>query len=160
MKKRLRFKLPHTPLKILRGEQDEEDLQDKYYERFQAPGTSTEEAEDDKVTDDDSIASSLSHDDITSDVSSLSRDDITSDATDLSRDDITSNAGEVSRKDIARCLGGSIDNVNDDHVHNASEYIGLETTDVQVVAQVHHEPDLDVMSNDSLSNDDTSPLLP
>ena len=44
MKKRLRFQMPHVPLKVLRGQQDEEDIQDQYYERFQAPpGTSTEE---------------------------------------------------------------------------------------------------------------------
>ena len=44
MKKRLRFQMPHVPLKVLRGEQDKEDIQDQYYERFQAPpGTSTEE---------------------------------------------------------------------------------------------------------------------
>ena len=44
MKKRLRFQMPHVPLKVLRGQQDEEDVQDQYYERFQAPpGTSTEE---------------------------------------------------------------------------------------------------------------------
>ena len=36
--------MPHVPLKVLRGQQDEEDVQDQYYERFQAPlGTSREE---------------------------------------------------------------------------------------------------------------------
>ena len=40
MKQRLRFQLPHTPLKVLRGEQDVEDIQDKYYEVFIPPTTS------------------------------------------------------------------------------------------------------------------------
>ena len=47
MKKRLRFQMPHILLKVLRGQQDEEDLQDQLFERFQAPpGTSTEEEEE------------------------------------------------------------------------------------------------------------------
>ena len=46
MKKKLRFLLPHEPLKVLRGEPDE-CIQDVYHERFQAPGTATEEEEAD-----------------------------------------------------------------------------------------------------------------
>ena len=35
--------MPHVPLKVLRDQQDQEDIQDQYHERFQAPGTTTEE---------------------------------------------------------------------------------------------------------------------
>ena len=52
MKKRLRFELPRNPLKVLRGEQDEEDLQDKYYERFVQPTTTTTATEDENITTD------------------------------------------------------------------------------------------------------------
>ena len=40
MKQKLRFQLPHTPLRVLRGEQDVEDIQDKYFEVFVPPTTS------------------------------------------------------------------------------------------------------------------------
>ena len=139
MKKRLRFQLPHTPLKVLRGEQDQEDIQDQYYERFQAPGTTTEDADDDRDTDNDSITSSLPHEDMATDI------------------DAASDTGEVSEEGLARYLGGSLDTENDPT--NAAEYINLETTDIQVVAQVHQLPDSDITSNDSVSNDDTTPLL-
>ena len=39
--------MPHEPLKVLRGEPDE-CIQDVYHERFQAPGTATEEEEADE----------------------------------------------------------------------------------------------------------------
>ena len=185
MKKRLRFELPHTPLKVLRGEPDEVDIQDKYHERFQAPDTTTEDAEDDKDTDDYSRTSSLSNYDMATDI------------------DAASDIAEVSEGGFARYLGGSLDTVND--ATDAHEYINLETAnvkvaaqvhhlpdadvtsyenppnipgyppgvpeydttrsvnieaaDVQVVAQVHHLPDSDETSNDSLSNDDAAPLL-
>ena len=42
MKKKLRFQLPHTPLKILRGDQDVEDVQDKYFAAFVPPTTTDE----------------------------------------------------------------------------------------------------------------------
>ena len=68
MKKRLRFLMPHVPLKVLRGQQDEEDIQDQYYERFQAPpGTSTEE-EAERAANNDSRTSDSLHEDITTDV--------------------------------------------------------------------------------------------
>ena len=143
MKKRLRFELPHTPLKVLRGEQDQVDIQDQYYERFQAPATTTEDTEDGKDIDDDSRRSSLS------------------------RDDVTTDLGEVSEESVTRYLGGvagSVDTVNDppnapEYPPNAPEYhttgsINLEATDVQVTTQVHYLSD-----SDETSNDDTAPLL-
>ena len=66
MKKRLRFQMPHVPLKVLRGQQDEEDIQDQYYKRFQAPGTTTEEKAE-RAGDNDSGTSHSSHEDITTD---------------------------------------------------------------------------------------------
>ena len=157
IKKRLRFELPHTPLKVLRGEQDQVDIQDQYYERFQAPGTTTEDAEDDKDTDDDSRRSSLSHEGITTDI------------------------GEISDEGMARYLGraaGSIDIVNDpcnvpqyppntpeyppnalEYPTNAPEYdttgsVDLGAADVHVATQVHPLPD-----SDKMSYDDIAPLL-
>ena len=63
MKKRLRFQMPHVPLKVRRGEEDKEDPQDKLFERFQAPATTTEDDDDDS-TDSYSYRSSLASDDI------------------------------------------------------------------------------------------------
>ena len=156
MKKRLRFQMPHVPLKVLRGQQDEENLQDNHYERFQAPpGTSTEE-EAERVADNDSRTSHSSHEDNTSDV------------------------GEASEEGMERYLGRhsgvmhGVNQVEDDFVEiqndqneNASQYdmtgsVNLEVDDVHVVAQVYRLPSTDVTSNDSvdLSNDDRTPLLP
>ena len=150
MKKRLRFQMPHVPLKVLRGQQDEEDIQDQYYERFQAPGTTTEE-EAERVNDDASRTSLSSHEDITTDVD------------------------EVSDDGIERYLGrqaGAMHSVNqveipNDQNENVPQYdttrsVNLEAADVQAVAQMHPMPSIDVASNDSvdLSNDDRAPLLP
>ena len=154
MKKRLRFQMPHVPLKVLRGQQDEENLQDNHYERFQAPGTSTEE-EVERAADNDCTSHS-SHEDITTDV------------------------GEVSEDGMARYLERhtgvmhGVNQVEDDFVEipnyqneNTPQYdttgsVNLEAADVQVVAQVHRLPNTDVTSNDSvdLLNDDRAPLLP
>ena len=138
MKKRLRFELPYTPLKVLRGEPDEIDIQDRYHERFQAPGTSTEEAEND-------------------------RDE---------NEDVTTDMGEADEDVMARYLGGaagSLDTVIDSpnspkYAPNVPEYdttrrVNPEAADVQVATQVHHLPDSDVKSTDTLSNDDVAPLL-
>ena len=66
--------MPHVPLKVLRGQRDEEDIQDQYYDKFQAPpGTSTEE-ETERAGDDDSTTSHSSHEDITTDVGEVPED--------------------------------------------------------------------------------------
>ena len=71
MKKKLRFLLPHEPLKVLRGEPDEEDEQDELFRRFQPPpGTTTEEEQDDDNTDIDD-----DEDDLTTDAAYVSDDD-------------------------------------------------------------------------------------
>ena len=70
MKKKLRFLLPHEPLKVLRGEPDEEDEQDELFRRFQPPpGTTTEEEQDDDNTDNDN-----DEDDFTTDADYVSDD--------------------------------------------------------------------------------------
>ena len=147
--------MPHVPLKVLRGQQDKEDVQDQYHQRFQAPpGTSTEE-EAERAADVDSRTSYSSHEDITTDV------------------------GDVIDEGMERYLGrlGPMHSVNqvEDDFHeiqnyqneNAPQYdttgsINQEAADINVVAQMHHQPDTDVTSNDSvdLSNDDKAPLLP
>ena len=141
--------MPHVPLKVLRGQQDEEDIQDQYHERFQADGTATEEEEAKRATDDDSRTSHPSYEDITSDV------------------------GEVSEDGMERYLGRhtgamhSANQVENDfgQNENAPQYdtagsINQEAADLKVVAQMHHVPNTDVTSSDSLSNDDKAPLLP
>ena len=68
MKQKLRFLLPHEPLKVLRGEPDEEDEQDRLFARFQAPpGTTTEE-------ENENIDSDHDDDDVTSDTGDVSDD--------------------------------------------------------------------------------------
>ena len=81
MKKELRFKLPRTPLKVLRGEQDQKDIRDIYHEVYQSPGTTTEDPDDHRDIDDESRSS-------------------------VSRDDVISDIGEVSDEGRARYLGG------------------------------------------------------
>ena len=148
MKKRLRFQMPHVPLKVLRGQQDEQDIQDQYYERFQAPGTTTEE-EAERGSDDDSETSHSSHEDITTDV------------------------GEVSEEGMERYPGrhpGAMRSLNqaDDHFseiqnyqnentpqHDTTGSINQEAADVLAVAQMHHLPNKDLTSNE-----DRAPLLP
>ena len=141
MKKRLRYQLPRTPLKVLRGEKDEKDVMDRYHERFYAPGTSTEEAEADNDIEDDSLRSSLSRDD---------------------------NIGEVSNEGMARYLGGSLDSINPiddvgdkraqrhqrkkrDHESSSTSHEAIE---MQVLAQVHHPPDRDSIDDEGPLTDD------
>ena len=136
--------MPHVPLKVLRGEQEQEDVRDQHYERFKAPGTTTEDAEDDKDTDDDPRTSN---------------------------DDMAT-IGEADEGGRERYLGGatgSIDSViqfdNEIQNHqnqNTQENPDYDTTgsvnhesdEVRAAAQVHHLPDSDVTSND-----DAAPLL-
>ena len=126
--------MPHVPLKVLRGQQDEEDIQDQYHQRFQAPGTTTEE-EAERAVDNDSTTSHISDEDITTDVD------------------------EVSDEGMERYLGR-----HTGPMHSVNQVDGDfgEIQDYQVVAQMHHLPDTDVTSDDSvdLSNDDRAPLLP
>ena len=55
--------LPHEPLKVLRGEPDEEDEQDELFRRFQPPpGTTTEEEQEDDNSDNDDDEDSFTTD--------------------------------------------------------------------------------------------------
>ena len=133
MKKRLRFQMPHVPLKVLRGQQDEEDIQDQYYERFQAPGTTTEDDNNDKDVDDDSLRSGLSKEDGTTDM------------------------GENSDESMERYLGWHTDSVNSANPFGNDSNEGGQN--VQVAARVHGLANTNVASNNLLSNDETTPLL-
>ena len=145
--------MPHVPLKVLRGQQDEEDIQDQYYDRFQAPGTSTEDDNNDKDFDDDSLRSGLSKEDGTTDM------------------------GEDSDESMERYPGWHTDSANganpfgndsneggqnvQDNLNNTLEYSTMvNNAGVQVVARVHDLTNTDLTSNDSFSNDDRAPLLP
>ena len=137
--------MPHVPLKVLRGEQDQEDIRDRYHERFQVPGTTTKDAEDDRDTDDDSSTSD---------------------------EDVATDIGEAGEEGRQRYLGRSADsadnviqldneiqnhpnkNTQDKPEYDTTGSISHETAEVEAVAQVHQLPDSDVTSND-----DTTPLL-
>ena len=151
MKKRLRFQMPHVPLKILRGQQDEEVIRDQQYEIFQAPGTTTEEEEEEeeRAADDDSRTSHSSHEDITTDDGEDGEDGM---------------VRYPGRHTGAMHGANKVDNDFGQN-ENVPQYdttgsINQEAADLQVVAQMHHVPNTDVTSGDSLSNDDRAPLLP
>ena len=110
MKKRLRFQMPHVPLKVLRGQQDEEDIQDQYYERFQAPGTSTEEEANALRR------SSSSHWDSTTDIGNVSES--------------VGSIHSISESDNASGEGS-------EDVH--SDHIDLNNTGYQTTGSVSHE---------------------
>ena len=127
--------MPHVPLKVLRGQQDEEDVQDQLYERFQAPpGTTTEDDNNDR---DDNEGSDISDD--------------------------SGEARERYLGEYTSSLdSGNIDpnNVNNTPEFNTTGSFNYEEANVQVVAQMHDGPNSDVTSYDYLSNDDKVPLLP
>ena len=147
MKKRLRFELPRTPLKVLRGEPIQEDIQDLYHERFQAPGTSTEEAEADRDENEDA----------TTHMDEADEEDMArylgghTDSVDTVNDppntpDYPPNATKYAPN--------TPEDTTNAQEHDTNGSINLEAADVQVAAQVHQLPDSDVTSND-----DTTPLL-
>ena len=146
MKKRLRFQLPHVPLKVLRGKEEEKDIQDKYFDTFKAPGTTTEDAEDDTDTDDDSRTSSLSLDDIGEE------------------DSTRYLSGSTGSIDTVIQLDNEIQNHQDKNTQGNPEYdttgnVNHETAEVKAVAQVHQLSNPNETENEPSSNDDTSPLL-
>ena len=139
MKKHLRFQLPHVPLKVRRREEDQEDVMDKYYERFKAP-TSTSEHYNDDSTDGYSTSSSLPRD----------------------------YTGEMSEEGMARYLGSSIEsidndsqrearNLEDDQVNNTGYQttgsVSHEAIEMQVLAQVHRPPTTDSSDDDTPGRD-------
>ena len=151
--------MPHVPLKVLRGQQDEEDIQDQLYERFKAPpGTSTEEEAE------RAAAAAANH----SGTSHSSREDITTDLDEVHEDGMERYLGRhPGAMHGANQVGNDLGENQDYQNENAPQYdttrsVNLEAADVQVVAQMHHLPNTDAASNDSvdLSNDDRAPLLP
>ena len=132
MRKRLRFQLPNPPLKVLRGEEDVEDIQDKIFAAF-APPPTTDDTTDHK-----------------------------SDVTDDSLPDyVTTDIGDVSDEGMARFLGGSnlgsIDDFNRDSRSSLTvsekssireegsdsdsdtQNVNQENIEMKVLAQVHVE---------------------
>ena len=139
MKKRLRFLMPHVPLKVLRGEQDKEDIQDQYYERFQAPpGTSTEE-EANALRD-----SSSSHWDSTTDTGNVSE----------SVDSIHS----ISESDNASDEGS--EDVHSDHIdlnntgYQTTGSVSHEAIELQAFADIHQPPHTE--SHTTINTDNVS----
>ena len=142
MKKRLRFQMPHVPLKVLRGQQDEEDIQDKYYERFQAPpGTSTEEEEANAWR-----GSSSSHWDSTTDIGNVSES--------------LGSIHSISESNNASDEGS--EDVPSDHVDLGLNNTGYQTTgsvsheaiELQAFADVHQLPYID--SDTTINTDNTN----
>ena len=129
MKKRLRFQMPHVPLKVLRGEEDRVDTEDENYERFQAPGTATEDDEDDSRT------------------SSLS-DERPNDTDEFNAEGMVRYLGN-SIDNLN----------HEPRMKNTPEYnttgsVNCEAHELQVLAQVNHRPDSDVTCSE-----DATPLL-
>ena len=149
MKKRLRFQMPHVPLKVLRNQQDEEDQNYTV-----PPGTSTEE-EAERAAADDSTSHS-SHEDITTDVGEVSDEGM---ERYLGRHTGVMHGANQVDDDF-----GEIQNYQNENVpqYDTTGSVNVEATDVQVVAQMHRLPSTDVTSNDSvdLSKDHRAPLLP
>ena len=154
--------MPHVPLKVLRGQQDEEDVQDQYYERFQAPpGTSTEEEEERAAAAaaaavNDSRSSHSSHEDITTDV-----DDVSDEGMERYLDRHTSAMHSVNQVDDDF---GEIQNNPNESTQEFPEYdttgsVDHQASHVQVVADVHRVRNRNETESDSLSNDDMAPLL-
>ena len=149
--------MPHVPLKVLRGQQDEEDIQHQYHERFQAPGTATEDDNNDKDVDDDSLRSGLSNEDGTTDMGEDS--DECMDRNPGWHTDSVNGANPFGNDSDERGENApnSLRNIVE---YNTVESVNNEGTHVQVVTGVHHLPNTDLTSNDSFSNDDRAPLLP
>ena len=106
--------MPHVPLKVLRGEEDQEDPKDKLFERFQAPTTTTATEDEDN----ESRRSSLLHDHVTTDI------------------------GEGSDEGMERYLGrhsGSIDSMNQSDNVSQEEARNIDNTGYQATGSVSHE---------------------
>ena len=137
MKKRLRFQMPHVPLKVLRGQQDEEDIQDQYYERFQAPGTTTEEEVN-------ALRSSFSHGDSTTDIGNVSES--VGSIHSISESD---NASDEGSEDVP---SNHIDLSNTGYQTTGS--VSHEAIELQVFTQVHLPPDTE--SDTTVNTDNIS----
>ena len=113
--------MPHVPLKVLRGQQDEEDIQDQYYERFQAPGTSTEEEANALRRN------SFSHGDSTTDIGNVSES--VGSIHSISESDNASDEGPEDVQSNHIDLNNSGNQATDNGSHEAIE--------LQALAQAH-----------------------
>ena len=139
MKKRLRFLMPHVSLKVLRGEQDGEDVQDKYFERFKPPPTTTDEDEDDSDSDDITDGNGEDEDGIRAQL--LNNDTgIANDGDEILRMNTNRNTNSVE----------SLIQPNYDTTGSVSQ----EAVEMQAVAQVHFVPNIPSIDNEEESDDD------
>ena len=143
MKKRLRFQMPHVPLKVLRGQQDEEDIQDQYYQRFQAPpGTSTEEEAERAAAANDSTTSHSSDEDNTTDVGEVSEEGTGRSGSGLDR--LVGSIHSIRQSDNASDEGS--EDVHSDHIdlsntgYQTTGSVSHEAIELQAFAAVHQRP--------------------
>ena len=122
--------MPHVPLKVLRGKQDDKDIQDEYFERFQAPTTTTEDDENDN----DSVRSNLSVDDI----GEVSEEGM---ARYLGRD--TDSMNSFSQSAIISDSEYLHNNQGNNAACQNILSVSHEAIELQVLAQVHLPPNID-----------------
>ena len=157
MKKRLRFQMPHVPLKVLRGQQDEEDIQDQLYERFQAPpGTTTEEEAERAAADNESRTSHSSHEDITSGVGEVSEEGTGKSGSGLDRS--VGSIHSIRQSDNASDEGA--EDVHSDHIdlnntgYQTTGSVSHEAIELQAFADVHQRPDTE--GDTTINTDNTN----
>ena len=133
--------MPHVPLKVLRGEQDKEDIQDQYYERFQAPpGTSTEEEANALRR------SSSSHWDSTTDIGNVSE----SVGSILSISE-SNNASDEGSEDVP---SDHIDLNNTGYQTTGS--VSHEAIELQAFADIHRPPNTESDTTNNTDNADNT----
>ena len=133
MKKRLRFQMPHVPLKVLKGEQDQEDVQDKYFERFKPPPTTTDEDDDDSDSDD---------------ISDGNSEDENSDTAQL----LNNGGGAILERDTNRNANSAESLIQPNYDTTGS--MSQEAIEMQAVAQVHFVPNIPSIDDEEESDDD------
>ena len=127
--------MPHVPLKVLRGQQDEEDQNYTV-----PPGTSTEE-EAERAAADDSTSHS-SHEDITSDVGEVSEEGM--------ERYLGRHTGAMHGANQIDDHFGEIQNYQNESTpeYDTTGSVNQQASQVQVAAQVHHIPNRDESEDD------------
>ena len=133
MKKRLRFLMPHTPLKVLRGNQDEYDVRDKYYERFKPPPTTTDEDNDDSASDDYSDGNGEDQDGVRAQLLNNDAD------VDHDGDDIITRTTNRNTNSVESLIQPN---------YNTTGSVSQEAIEMQAVAQIHFVPNVPLIHND------------
>ena len=139
MKKRLRFLMPHVPLKVLRGEQDEEDVQDKYFERLKPPPTTTDEDSDDSASDDSIDGSSEGEDGVGAQLLN-------------NAPDIANSGDEICTRNTNRNADSAESLIQQNY--NSTGSVNKEAVEMQAVAQVHFVPNIPSIDDEEESDDD------